>query len=96
MIASIPSTRRAAFGKIAAGTALAFVFAMALAGPAHADDRYSRGRGDDRDWRAHETQARHWHAHPHPVAPIVYAPPVVYAPPPPPSGINLILPLNFR
>jgi hypothetical protein len=77
-------------GKIAAGTALAAVFAIALTGQAKADDR---------DWNRHEVYARHWHrAHPHPVPVItpVYAPPVVYAPPPPSPGINLILPLNFR
>ena len=80
-------------GKIAAGLAVAMVFAIAMTGYAKADDR---------DWRGHEMRARHYHVmHPHPypyqAAPVVYAPPVVYAaPPPPPMGINLILPLNFR
>lgn len=89
---------KAKLGKIAAGAAVATVFAIAMTGPALAD-RDDHGRGD-RDWRMHEQHAWQWHrVHPHPVPVVepVYAPPVVYAaPPPPPSGINLILPLNFR
>jgi hypothetical protein len=95
-------------GAVAIGLGVAVLLTAAVASsPARADDRNWRdhgvsgpARGDDRDWRDHEMRARHWHvAHPHPVmvAPMVYAPPVVYAPPPPPmSGINLIVPLNFR
>lgn len=71
----------------------------AVAVPAHADDDWRRR---ERVEREHERQ-REWrehHRHPVYVAPppaYVYAPPpVVYAPPPPPSGINLIFPLNIR
>jgi hypothetical protein len=86
------------FKRLALGVAFAAIVAMAMAPSAKADDR--NGRGDDRDWRGHEMHARDWHrGHPHYDPHVIYAPPVVYAPPPPmpvSSGINLIVPLNFR
>ena len=84
--------------KIAAAAAVAVVLTMAVAGTA---------RADDRDWRRHETAARHWHhAHPHPVYTDVYAPPVIVTPPPvyeapvyaapAEPGLNFIIPLHFH
>jgi len=93
--------KRSFISKIAAGAAIAALLAISAAGTAHADDRGWRGQRnvvhEDRDWREHEVHVRHWHEHP--VGPVVYSPPVLVAPPPPPpesSGINLIVPLNFR
>ena len=69
------------------------------------DDRRGRGRDGERreemfrdqEWRGHQERARHWHrGHPVPVPGVVYAPPMVYSPPPPPPGISLIIPLDFR
>jgi hypothetical protein len=70
--------------------ALALTIGVVFSTTAHARD--------DRDWRAHEVRARHYHVvHPHVVEPVIYSPPmVVEAPPPPPPGINLIVPLNFH
>jgi hypothetical protein len=79
-------------------TALGMVLTLGMVAPAHAD-RDDRGRGYDRDWRAHEIHARQWHRHYYVAPPphYVYAPPPVYYPPPEPSpGINLILPLHFN
>ena len=60
-------------------------------------ERFERERERERFEREREWRMRH---HPQVYVappPVVYAPPpVVYAPPPPPSGINLIFPLNIR
>jgi hypothetical protein len=85
------SKRRIARG--AAGLALAFALVAVFTAPTRADDWH------DRDWHDHEIHARDWHVgHPHPVASVVYAPPIIVAPPPPPppTGISLIIPLNIR
>lgn len=91
---------RAMMGKLVIALALAGVIG-GVAVPARADDDWRRRERFERE-REHERQ-REWrehHRHPVYVAPppaYVYAPPpVVYAPPPPPSGINLIFPLNIR
>ena len=90
-----PTVKRG-LGRVVTGLGLAMVLVAAFASPAHADDR-ERGRGPDREWRAHEVHARRWHqVHPVYEPGYVYAPPpVVYAPQPSP-GINLIIPMHFN
>ena len=85
--------------------ALALVLAAAVGGaslsPALADDWHHDQR-HEQHWRGHDRRDHDRRVH-HPVhyappAPAyVYAPPVVYAPPPPPPvGINIVIPLQFR
>jgi hypothetical protein len=80
---------------LAAVLGLALIGSVAMPQAAHAD---WHGRDwHHEDWNHHAAAARHWHGHPYGYGgPVVYAPPTVYAPPPQPSGISLILPLNFR
>ncbi len=71
---------------------LAVVAGVGMGNPAHA---YDHGRGGDRGWDHHAAEAHRWHhAHPAYYPGYVEAPPVVYAPPP--SGLNLILPINIH
>lgn len=85
---------RALMAKLVLALAVASLIG-GVAASARADDDWRRREHieRERDWRVH-------HRRPVYVAPppaYVYAPPpVVYAPPPPPSGINLIFPLNIR
>jgi hypothetical protein len=67
-------------------------------GPYHGRPGDERGRGYDRDWRAHETHARGYWRRPSHDPHVIYAPPMVYAPPPMEQspGLNLVFPLNFH
>ena len=90
---------RPATGRLVLALALVGVVGGIAAVPARADDDRGRREHLDREraardeWRDH--RRRRVYVAPPPA--YVYAPPpVVYAPPPPPSGINLIFPLNIR
>ena len=91
-------------GKLLGLVALTLFGIIILVQPAKAD-RYDHNEGYENrypsrhyGWREHEVEARRWHRRHYVPAPgVVYAPPaVVYAPPPPPPGINLVIPLDFR
>jgi len=90
--------------KFMAAFGLAVVMGTGLSAVAMADDwdrrdhwDHERHEHEEREWREHEWRERHYVP-----PPVVYAYPqqgYYYAPPPVvtgPSGLNIILPLNFR
>jgi hypothetical protein len=81
-------------GKVLFALAMIIGLSNTFIGTAHADD-----------WQDHERAAREWHKrHIHqqwqPAPDVVYAPPVIVEPAPtinvPLSGMNIVIPLNFR
>lgn len=95
------STNRSSL-RILSVLVLAAIMGTVTISSAKADwNDHGHGHGPEwkhRGWDEHAHAAYRYH---HPVHVVrdepgyVYAPPVVYAPPPP-SGINLILPLHFN
>jgi hypothetical protein len=93
-----PKKIRRSKAKLLSILLLTFVMGTMVSSPVKADWD-DRGRGPEwrhREWDDHARDSRHWrHDHPQYVSGYVSSPPVVYAPPPP-SGINLILPINIH
>ena len=81
---------------VATTTLASLSVSPALADDGHHDQRHEQQmHGHDR--RGHDRRVHHPVHYAPPAPAYVYAPPVVYAPPPPPPvGINIVIPLQFR